>query len=363
MEPKVANNKRRMRRVALLLTGVVAIGAAVFLVGMQRDGSRQVPTFAGATAKQMTETPYVEVSGNVEVIREADLAFPIAGTVAGISVPEGSAVRAGQALATLENSSQRYQLAYTEKQLEEAEISGTPREVAVLELERELRATDLEDTRLRAPFDGIVSEIDIDVGDFVAAGAIVVRVVDASRILAVLEVDEIDLPDIQLDQTVDFTFDALDEFVATGTLTYIPTEARITSQGLAMFDVEAVIEQPGDLIRPGYSFVAKIITGDTRELVWLPREAVQEQNGRNFVLVDDHESEHPKLLPVTVAAMDSGDLEITSGLAAGQEVLIPQTAREEGAAGQAGFMSGLLQGPGGGPGGGGPGAGGPGGGP
>jgi hypothetical protein len=51
MEPKVANNKRRMRRVALLLTGVVAIGAAVFLVGMQRDGSRQVPTFAGATGK------------------------------------------------------------------------------------------------------------------------------------------------------------------------------------------------------------------------------------------------------------------------------------------------------------------------
>jgi hypothetical protein len=51
MEPKVANNKRRMRRVALLLTGVVAIGAAVFLVGMQRDGQPTGAHLCGRNGK------------------------------------------------------------------------------------------------------------------------------------------------------------------------------------------------------------------------------------------------------------------------------------------------------------------------
>lgn len=353
---------RRRRRVVIALVALGVVGEVVTVLATRRN-TTEPPQFTTALVETTVYEQQVEVSGNIEVFRESDLAFAASGRIAAVLVAEGDYVTTGTRLIELVNDSQVYELAYTELELEEARLTGSAREEELLELDRAIKQTDLEDTRLRAPFDGVVSTIDVEVGDYVGAGDAVARVVDTSRLLAVLEVDEIDTPLLKSGQRVTFTFDALDDFVAFGTVVSIPVEAYITDQGLAMFDVEAVIDAPAPVILPGYSFVAEIVITEPEEILTIPSEALIEREGATFVLTES-EGDFPQPVAVEVSELDSGDYRVLSGIEAGSEILVPPSEVSSGADAEVsgrGILSRFLPGIGGvgGGGPGGPGGGGP----
>ncbi|MCK5249159.1 MAG: HlyD family efflux transporter periplasmic adaptor subunit, partial [Spirochaetaceae bacterium] len=190
--------------------------------------------------KVQTKRDGIEISGNIEPASSADLAFPIAGYIDAVFVSEGDVVRAGEVVAILEDSQQRYNLAEVDVEIDAENIAGTRRNLDLLDLKRDMTATELEDTRLSSTIAGVVSGVYLDVGDFVTDQKsgddkdIVVRIIDRSSMTATVEVDELDAPYLSHGQSVEFQFDAYPDIAVSGVVSKIPLEARVTSQGIAV---------------------------------------------------------------------------------------------------------------------------------
>lgn len=135
-------------------------------------------------------------AGRVKAASEADVAFRVAGQIAGMNVTQGQFVRKGTVIARLDDRDYRIQLAATEAEYNriKSEVdriielyekkSVTPNEYdkAIYGLKQitaqlEAHRNALSYTRLVAPFDGYIQKKLFDVGETVGAGLAVVSIV------------------------------------------------------------------------------------------------------------------------------------------------------------------------------------------
>ena len=257
---------KRKRRVGwpLIATVAVVVAVVVAILLLSVRGSRPDwrESYKVITAETIAFQDSIEVSGNIEPRQARDLVFPVSGKVVAVGVEEGEAVERGTLLARLDDRVARYELAAVETNLERLRLSGSARELRLLELERAIKAQAVEDRQLRSPMDGRVSFLDIHAGDYVAAGRVVARIVDISSLKARVQIDELDAPTIRVGQPVRFGFDALPELDIQGRVSAVSLEGRITSHGLTVVDGEVMIDDPPKDLLVGYSFIGKILVGE-----------------------------------------------------------------------------------------------------
>ncbi len=319
----------------------------------------------------LTKRDGIEINGNIEPFAAADLAFPIAGYIDRILVSIGDFVSVGQTVAILEDSQQRFNLAEVVVEIDTELVSGTQRNLELLDLKKNMKATELENTRLKSTIAGIVTAVNGDVGDYVtaqqagSAASVVVRVINRSFMTAFVEVDELDAPYLSLDQKVEFHFDAYPDIAVSGYVSMIPLEARVTSQGIAVLDTEVTIDEPPEEILPFFTFAGEIFLSANEDILLIPSDAVMARGERTlaFVIVTAEEAaaamaersgtgmgggggvpgggiladiELPEGLgvvptPVTVSDYSSTQVQVVSGLKAGDRILVPSP---EGASGE-----------------------------
>jgi len=309
----------------------------------------------------LTKREGIEISGNIEPAASADLAFPIAGYIEEIFVSAGDRVSSGETVAILEDSQQRFNLAEVDVEIDTELVSGTQRNLELLDLKRQMKATELEDTRLKSTISGVVTEVYADTGDFVtaqqagSAADVVVRVIDRSSMMATVEVDELDAPYLSPGQRVEFQFDAYPDLLVSGKVSMIPMEARVTSQGIAVLDTEVVIENPPAEILPYFTFAGEIYLEADEDILLIPANAVMSRGERTlaFVVLSVEEAAAAKAersagggsgggvpgggaladivlpegigvlpTPVTVSDYSSTQVQVLSGLKAGEKILI-----------------------------------------
>ncbi len=346
------SKRTRGRRwpIALAVIVVMVGGGAVAvwqldLLPRRRSVATESPAERMETAvvTESVVSDVIEVSGNIEVSTKAELAFGTGGEVESLYIEPGQGATANALLAELDKDAAEFNLASTQLQLEEARVSGNTRQAELLELDVALKRDAVEEHELRAPFAGVASRVFVEVGDHVTAGQPVVRLVDRSSLTAVLEVDEIDMPEVDVGREVRFTFDAVPETPYSGVVSYIPVEGRVTSQGFAVFDVEAEIPDPPQTLLPGYSFVAEIVVQGERRVVTVPERAVVDRDGSTLVLVRNSAGDTPRPRQVRLGATLDQDVEVLSGVEPGETVIIPpSTARSEGGGGFGLFGRGLA---------------------
>ena len=286
--------KSKIALFAALPTALVACGLVLwFLVLSPR-------TAAAATSETIVEIVEVErlvqqegieISGNIEPVNSADLAFPIAGYIDAVHVGVGDTVNTGTVLAQLEDSQQRYDLASVEMEIDTENVTGTRRNIDLLELKLEMTRDQLEDTRLTSTMTGLVTSVDAEVGDYVTAltagtsADVVVRVIDRSAMIATVEVDELDAPYLKTGQIVEFQFDSYPDLVVMGEVRSVPLEASTTTQGIAVLDAEVIINDPPDEILPYFTFAGEIFLDDREDLLLIPEDAVITIGTRSMVMV------------------------------------------------------------------------------
>ncbi len=179
---------------------------------------------------------------------------------------------------------------------------------------------DVDGTVLTAPFDGVVTAINYNVGEN-ASGA-VMTLADMSQPLLEVYLDESDLNMIGLGYQVEVSFDALADQVFTGTVTQIdPT--LVTSNGVSV--VRALVQlDESSFAKPqtlpaGLNATVEVIGGKAENALLVPVEALREiSDGQYavFVMVDGV----PELRMVEVGLMDYSFAEILSGVAEGDVV-------------------------------------------
>lgn len=164
------------------------------------------------------------------------------------------------------------------------------RETQLRQQEAGLRSSQhsLTQVRFEAPFDGIVTRRNIEEGENVVvgtmnnAGTVLLTVADMSVIEAEIEVDETDIPLVQLGQAATITIDAFPDQTFRGAVTEIgnsPIQATAAAAGSTArtatnFKVTVTIDGQIPEVRPGFTCTAAITTATRSTVVAVPIQAL-----------------------------------------------------------------------------------------
>jgi HlyD family secretion protein len=144
---------------------------------------------------------------------------------------------------------------------------------------------DLSKVRIVSPIDGIVTARTIQEGEMVMigtmnnAGTVLMTLADMSVIQAEVEVDETNVPNVQLGQKAKVTIDAIPDKSFRGHVAEIgnsPIQAAAGATGTQAtnFKVKVMIDEPIPEVRPGFTCTADITTATRKEVVAVPIPAV-----------------------------------------------------------------------------------------
>jgi HlyD family secretion protein len=176
-----------------------------------------------------------------------------------------------------------------------------------------------------ATMNGVVAEdVTFEEGDTVPAGQPIFHIIDPSNLELIVDVDEIDIPNLVLGQKAAVTFDALTAINLEGTVSFIsplPTSAG----GVILYKATISLVVPQDVtLKAGMSAGAEIIVEQHNDVVILPNRAFTLDEQQNSYVTIKTESGTVKRQVVT-GITDGFDSEIVSGLDAGETVIIPET--------------------------------------
>ena len=283
----------------------IGVGIVLVLVGVQwRRRQRRAPVFRTVQVARGDLQVTVLATGTVQPQNRLEIKPPIPGRVEEILVEEGQAVTTGEVLVRM-SSTERAAL------MDAAGAKG-PGELAHWE---ELYKT----TPLMAPIDGMVIVRNMEPGQTVTAADAVLVLSD--RLIIKTQVDETDIGQIRLGQPTRITLDAYPNQAIDGTADHIAYEAK-TVNNVTIYEVDVLPAHVPDVMRSGMTANVTFIVDAKHDVLTLPAEAVRQEHGRSTVLVQDpaHHRQHPA--GVTTGLTDGKRVEIVSGLAAGDTVLV-----------------------------------------
>lgn len=303
-------------------------------------------TVAAAAATLRPLPRIVTGDGSVVAWQELVIGAEAGGLrVAEVAVEEGDSVRAGQVLVQMDETLLRAILGQAEAAVAEAQAAlrntrqdlaraadlsrsgNTPRQTLELRqaaaLQAEARVASavarqgevtarLAQARIVAPADGIVSRRNVLPGNVTSAGQEMVRLIRDGRVELDARVPERELSALRPGQPVRVTHG---DQVVTGTVRAVaPTVSAETRLGVAHIALPS-----GSELRPGMFARAEIRSGEAPGLT-VPQSALLFREGRAAVLVLS--GDRVALRPVTTGRRAEGVVEVTSGLAEGERVVV-----------------------------------------
>ncbi len=317
-------------------------------------------------------------AGTVDACNRARLAPPMGGQIARLPFKEGNKVRKGDILLELWNQDQRAQVSQAEREAvaarsrtreacvnsvvaaknaariqalrkenlvsegdTERAVGQADAQAAVCDAARDqekvsqaridVSRAQLERTILRAPFDGVVAEINGEVGEFVTPSPVgiptppTVDLVDGSCLYISAPIDEVDAPAVRAGQKASISLDAFPNQRFPGFVRRVAPYVLDTEKQARTVEVEAEIENPEKYnLLPGYSADVEVILENRQNVLRIPSQAILD--GKRVLVLD----------PATglLQARDIGKgvanwefTEVRSGLAAG-ELVVTSVDRE-----------------------------------
>jgi HlyD family secretion protein len=219
------------------------------------------------------------------------------------------------------------------------DIASARADLAEARAQATLVQTQLNDTIVRAPFSGFISQKYAEPGSFVTpttsassgSGATSTSIAALARGLEVLaRVPEVDIRLIKLGQTVEITADAYPDRVFQGRVKLVAPEA-VRERDVTSFEVRVAIVSGMDVLRSGMN-VDLVFVGDRLpQAIVVPTVAVVTNRGQAGVLVPNRDRK-PAFLPVTLGPSLGDRVQVLQGLKPGDRVftdLPPDTTLEQ----------------------------------
>ncbi len=206
----------------------------------------------------------------------------------------------------------------------------------------------LSKTTVRAPIDGVVTNLPVKEGEVTVIGTMnnpgtqLMTISDMSTVEAVLMVDETDVPNVRVGQKAILSIEAYPDRVFEGLVTQVENspiartdpelQGLITTSDAINFKVRVKLIRPPERIRPGFSVTADVITGSKPRVLAIPLAAIVvrdspkgEKTAAGRIKTESGvyalREGKAKFLPVQLGLAGELKVEITGGLAAGQEIM------------------------------------------
>lgn len=185
------------------------------------------------------------------------------------------------------------------------------------------------ETRLLAPFSGLVTRVDAVRGDIASPGTPAVSLISDNAFEVVVLVPEDDIGQVEVGDAAEVTFDAYDDTSVRANVSFISPRAT-TDGGASAFEVTLQFAERDERIRAGLSADVDIMAAERKNVIAIPTRAVVEENGTRYVRVLTSPTTYRKAA-VTTGLSGNGIIEVTSGLAEGETIIT--FANEESLAG------------------------------
>lgn len=172
------------------------------------------------------------------------------------------------------------------------------------------------DGQIRAPFDGMISERFIEVGEYVRQDSKVVSLVAIGELRIEFTVPEASLAAVKEGGALTFTVTAYPDRQFTGTVRFISAAVRETTRDLV---AEAKVENADRALRPGMFASIALATGEVPSTV-VPKDAVVVKDGRSrvFAIVDRRVEERV----VQTGVEKDGLVAVVRGVRAGDKLVL-----------------------------------------
>ena len=171
--------------------------------------------------------------------------------------------------------------------------------------------------RVKSPIKGIVVDVFVEPGEPVKSGDKICKIAQINKLRAKVYVDEIDMNEFHLGQTVQIKWNALPDEAFEGTIHKISISADPEKRG---FMVEALINNENDKLRPGAFVNVAIQTINKQDVIIADRQVILRDGAEKFVFVAADNKALKRAVQTGQEAAD--DLEIVSGLTPGELLII-----------------------------------------
>jgi RND family efflux transporter MFP subunit len=178
----------------------------------------------------------------------------------------------------------------------------------------------LAETELKAPFDGVVTEVNAVAGTLLGGYNPVVGIADLTQLEILADIDEIDVAHVQEGQRVDLRFDAFPGETVTGTLTRLFPTAN-NDRGATVYRAVIALDPTKLKLRPGMGVTANIATLEKKNVLTVPARALKSAGGQKIVVVRDANG-NTRNVVVETGVSDGNHTEIVSGVNEGTIVVI-----------------------------------------
>lgn len=208
----------------------------------------------------------------------------------------------------------------------------------------------LSRTVIRAPHDGTLLLRDLTEGQVItgvgaqSGGTLLGEVADLSAMMVRTQVNEIDVARIRADQPARVRLDAMRDLQLTGKVSRVATSATESTQDRTRtFAVDVLIDASDERVRPGMSAGVTLTLARAEGVPAVSISAVFTERENKYVFV--REGPGFAVRPVKVGIADARRVQVTEGLAEGEEVALGRPAQFSGEVPGAGMGMGGLGGP------------------
>ena len=170
---------------------------------------------------------------------------------------------------------------------------------------------------LRAPFDGVVTEYGVAIGDLVTPARELLTITDISTVWVLADVYEPDLGRLPFDAEVAIQVDAYPDRLFAGRLTYISDTIETSTRAA---HVRCVVANPDDALKLGMFARVTIPTNETIAALAVPVDAVQRIDDQPVVFVRTGATTFERR-DVTLGVTAGGQVEVVAGLTAGESIV------------------------------------------
>lgn len=297
-----------------LLLATLGVTSACQRPAAAVEEKREEPVSVEVTEVTEIDAPQtLRLTGTLRGAKQTELAANVAGRVQETLVERGTEVKKGALLARVDVSAAALALAEARVQVEAfktrqeinqadcdryealkakgavsdleydqvmAKCKTAPLDLEAARARQNLAAKNVGDGMIRAPFDGVVTERYVEVGEYVQPSSRVVSLAQVDELRLEFSLPEANFTDVKNGADVAFRVVAYKDEVFRGKVVHISGAIRDTRDVL----VEAVVANADHRLLPGMFAEVELDTG-TRKLPSVPETAVFEQHGKQNVFV------------------------------------------------------------------------------
>ncbi|MEE9554850.1 MAG: efflux RND transporter periplasmic adaptor subunit [candidate division Zixibacteria bacterium] len=274
-------------------------------------------------------------TGTMEGIKQARIFSSIPEAVVELPVTEGSKVKAGQPIINLDKEGvysnyRQTRAVYKDAKDNYNKMKNLYEQGAISEQAFNSARTGYDvakanytsakqQVELTSPIDGVLTDLSVNIGEFVPLGISLATVAQTDRMRMTLFVDAGGASTIKTGQTADIDIDMLGENPGqfTGTVTDVSQSADPVTR---LFKIEILINNKDGEIKPGMYARARLTVSGLKSVLSVPREALFSVEGvqKVFLLLDNRAVERT----VKVGESTNDFVRILSGLSEIDTVIV-----------------------------------------